>query len=271
MFVTDVMLMFSLQVTVLFQVDFFVNGCAGAWANGCRFHYLPWSRTTSDLSDFSVLIFDLVYSLQFCMWMGCLFYLATLRIIGGIMANVNELHSGEMHLFGSDELDRDSQVGRHENETFGSNSPCKYPENWTPCSPSDPGDVFAGSAEAVKGASASTSSERWDEKRSPVVPASQQDALFARCLLLNCDFSGIKMPWEVGIFKDIFEDGPPFQQLVPSMEISSDCSFPFGVEPQLVAEKVADVAKTTSSCPVFSTCVSSADGELYEERCCQPF
>ena len=247
-------------------MDFFVNGCAGAWANGCRFHYLPWSRTTSDLSDFSVLIFDLVYSLQFCMWMGCLFYLAALRIIGGIMADVNELHSGEMHLFGSDELDRDSQVGHHENETFGSNSPCKYPENWTPCSPSDPGDVFAGSAEAVKGASASTSSERWDEKRSPVVPASQQDALFARCLLSNCDFSGIKMPWEVGIFKDIFEDGPPFQQLVPSMEISSDCSFPFGVEPQLVAEKVADVAKTTSSCPVFSTCVSSADGELYEER-----
>ena len=114
-------------------MDFFVNGCAGAWANGCRFHYLPWSRTTSDLSDFSVLIFDLVYSLQFCMWMGCLFYLAALRIIGGIMADVNELHSGEMHLFGSDELDRDSQVGRHENETFGSNSPCKYPENWTPC------------------------------------------------------------------------------------------------------------------------------------------
>ena len=200
------------------------------------------------------------------MWMGRLFYLAALRIIWGIMADINERHSGELHLFGSDELDRESQLGRHDIETFGSNSPCKYPENWTPCSPSDPGDVFAGSAEAVNGATASTSSERWDEKRSPVVPASHHDAMFARCLLSNCDFSGIKMPWEVGIFKDIFGDGPLFQQLVPSMEISSDCSFPLGVEPQLVAEKVADVAKTTSSCPVFSTCVSSADGELYEER-----
>jgi hypothetical protein len=116
------------------------------------------------------------------------------------MADINGPDSGELQLFGSDELDRDPQLGQHDSVSFGSNSPCRYPENWTPCSPSDPGDVFAGSAEAVNGATASTSSERWDEKRSPVVSASQHDALFARCLLSNCDFSGIKMPWEVGIF-----------------------------------------------------------------------
>jgi len=198
--------------------------------------------------------------------MDRLFYLAALRLIWGIMADLNVPNSDELQLSGPDAPARDPQLGQHDSVSFGSNSPCRYPENWTPCSPSDPGDAFAGSAEAVNGATASISSERWDEKRSPVVSASQHDALFARCLLSNCDFSGIKMPWEVGIFKDIFEDGPFPQQLVPSMEISSDCSFPFGVEPQLVAEKVADVAKTTSSCPVFSTCVSSADGELYEER-----
>ena len=225
----------------------------------------PFVSGTADL------ISDFVCDLQFRLWMDRLFYLAALRLIWGIMADLNVPNSDELQLSGPDAPARDPQLGQHDSVSFGSNSPCRYPENWTPCSPSDPGDAFAGSAEAVNGATASISSERWDEKRSPVVPASQQDALFARCLLLNCDFSGIKMPWEVGIFKDIFEDGPPFQQLVPSMEISSDCSFPFGVEPQLVAEKVADVAKTTSSCPVFSTCVSSADGELYEERCCQPF
>ena len=193
-------------------------------------------------------------------------HLAALRIIWGIMAGNLETCSGELPLFGSDVDEQDPRPGQHDGFSFGSNSPCRYPENWTPCSPTDPGDVFAGSAEAVNGATASASSERLEEKRSPVISSSQHDALFARCLLSNCDFSGIKMPWEVGIFKDIFEDGPLLQQLVPSMEISSDCSFSFGVEPQLVAEKVADVAKSSSSCPIFSTCVSSADGGLYEER-----
>jgi len=50
------------------------------------------------------------------------------------------------------------------------------------------------------------------------------------------------------------------------MEISADCSFGLGVEPQAVAEKVAEAASTTTSVPIFATCVSCANGKLYEER-----
>ena len=39
---------------------------------------------------------------------------------------------------------------------------------------------------------------------SPTLAREQHDAIFARCLLSNCDFSGLKMPWEVGIFRDFF-------------------------------------------------------------------
>ena len=39
---------------------------------------------------------------------------------------------------------------------------------------------------------------------SPTLAREQHDAIFARSLLSNCDFSGLKMPWEVGIFKDFF-------------------------------------------------------------------
>ena len=82
------------------------------------------------------------------------------------MADISEPRSGELPLFGSDVHDDDPQLGQHDSISFGSNSPCRYPENWTPCS--DPGDVFAGSAEAVNGATASASSERLEEKRSQI-------------------------------------------------------------------------------------------------------
>ena len=101
---------------------------------------------------------------------------------------------------------------------------------------------------------------------SPTLAREQHDAIFARCLLSNCDFSGLKMPWEVGIFRDIFSDEPVPQPLVPAMEISADCPFEFGVEPQLVAEKVAEAASSTSAHPVFAACVSCANGKLYAER-----
>ena len=101
---------------------------------------------------------------------------------------------------------------------------------------------------------------------SPTLAREQHDAIFARSLLSNCDFSGLKMPWEVGIFKDIFSDEPVPQPLVPAMEISADCSFGLGVEPQAVAEKVAEAASTTTADPIFATCVSCANGKLYAER-----
>ena len=101
---------------------------------------------------------------------------------------------------------------------------------------------------------------------SPTLAREQHDAIFARCLLSNCDFSGLKMPWEVGIFRDIFSDEPVPQQLVPAMEISADCQFSFGVEPQTVAERVAETASCTSAHPIFASCVSRTDGKMYAER-----
>ena len=101
---------------------------------------------------------------------------------------------------------------------------------------------------------------------SPTLAREQHDAIFARCLLTNCDFSGMKMPWEVGIFRDIFSDEPVPQPVVPAMEISADCHFDFGVEPQFVAEKVAEAASSTSAHPVFAACVSCANGQLFAER-----
>ena len=83
-----------LQVTVLFQVDFLWNGRAGARADGRCFHHLPRSRQTS---AFSVLIAVSLCYLQFCLWMVCLFYLAALRLIWGIMADINGPDSGELH------------------------------------------------------------------------------------------------------------------------------------------------------------------------------
>ena len=101
---------------------------------------------------------------------------------------------------------------------------------------------------------------------SPTLAREQHDAIFARCLLSNCDFSGMKMPWEVVIFRDIFSDEPVPQPVVPAMEINTDCHFDFGVEPQFVAEKVAEAASSTSAHPVFATCVSCANGQLFAER-----
>ena len=100
----------------------------------------------------------------------------------------------------------------------------------------------------------------------PTRAREQHDAIFARCLLSNCEVSGLKMPWEVGIFREIFSDEPAPQQLVPAMEISADCPFNFGVEPQIVAERVAETANCSSAHPIFASCVSCTDGKIYAER-----
>ena len=121
-------------------------------------------------------------------------------------------------------------------------------------------------AEAPQQVQSSGTSDLGRTDMSPTLAREQHDAIFARCLLSNCDFSRLKMPWEVGIFRDIFSDEPVPQQLVPVMEISADCSCGLGVEPQAVAEKVAEAASSTSAYPVFASCVSCANGKLYAER-----
>ena len=74
---------------------------------------------------------------------------------------------------------------------------------------------------------------------SPTLAREQHDALFARSLLSNCDYSGLKMPWEVGIFRDIFSDEPVPQPIVPVMEICADVSFGLVAEPQAIGERFA--------------------------------
>ena len=101
---------------------------------------------------------------------------------------------------------------------------------------------------------------------SPTLAREQHDAIFARSLLSNCDFSGLKMPWEVGIFRDIFSDEPAPQPLVPVMEISADVSFGLGAEPQAIGERFAESASATTADPIFASCVSCANGKLYAER-----
>ena len=86
MFVTDVMLMFSSSNHFVSSGFFVWNGCAGARADGRCFHHLSRARQTSDLT---VLISDFVCDLQFRLWMDRLFYLAALRLIWGIMADLN--------------------------------------------------------------------------------------------------------------------------------------------------------------------------------------
>ena len=141
---------------------------------------------------------------------------------------------------------------------------CDFPDTWTPCSESFAGDAIE-SGEAAVGDSTAASS-LGDANVQPTLSSTRHDAMFSRSLFSNCDFTGIKMPWEVGIYKELFDDVPSVEPEIPRMEISSSCGFGFGVEPQTVAEKVAEVAMVSDSNPVFKLCISCGDGRHFEER-----
>ena len=100
----------------------------------------------------------------------------------------------------------------------------------SPCFMPDPGECDSSPSAAV-GASDSKCSTCRDLGEQPVLTETQHDALFSRCLLTNCDFVGIKMPWEEGIYKEIFSSEPLPQFPVPQMEISGFCSLELGMEP----------------------------------------
>ena len=104
------------------------------------------------------------------------------------------------------------------------------------------------------------------EVSQPVMSAAVHDAIFAKSLFSNVDVTGIKLPWEVGVFRDLFSDEPVVETLVPKMPINDFCCFDVGVAPQQVAETVARVASHVDSHPVFEKCVSSGDELHYEEK-----
>ena len=100
----------------------------------------------------------------------------------------------------------------------------------------------------------------------PVVSRAVHEATFARNLFSNVDVTGIKLPWEVGIFGDIFSDEPFATGLIPKMPVSEFCNFDLGVAPQEVVRTVASLAMHDTSNPVFSACISSGDDLHYQEK-----
>ena len=75
--------------------------------------------------------------------------------------------------------------------------------------------------------------------------------------MTNCDVTGIVLPWETGIFRDLLS--------VPKMPISNMCQLSIGDDPQQVAAAIASVASTDVSDPVFSKCISSGDDAHYHD------
>lgn len=104
------------------------------------------------------------------------------------------------------------------------------------------------------------------EEHQPVISAAVHDAIFAKNLFSNVDVTGIKLPWEVGVFRDLFSEEPLAETLVPKMPINDFCCFDVGVAPQQIAETVASVASHVEAYPVFEKCVSSGDELHYQEK-----
>ena len=150
----------------------------------------------------------------------------------------------------------------------------EFPDDWSPV-PSHAGDAFAddvaathgvGSSGAQAGESAVSCSHSGEPlETQPVIPAAVHDAILARSLLTNCDITGVTLPWETGIFRELFSDEPFSDQLVPKMPISNLCSISIDDDPQQVAASVAGVAVHDSDDCVFAKCISSGDDAHYHE------
>ena len=141
-----------------------------------------------------------------------------------------------------------------------------FPDDWSPLSVHCSGDdePVNDSAKAAHGESTVSDSAALDvPSLQPVIPQDVHDSLFARNLLTNCDVTGIVLPWETGIFRDLLSDDPV--PLVPEMPISNMCQLSIGDDPQQVAAAIASVASTDVSDPVFSKCISSGDDAHYHD------
>ena len=141
-----------------------------------------------------------------------------------------------------------------------------FPDDWSPLSVHCSGDdePVNDSARAAHGESTVSDSAALDvPSLQPVIPQDVHDSLFARNLLTNCDVTGIVLPWETGILRDLLSDDPV--PLVPKMPISNMCQLSIGDDPQQVAAAIARVASKDVSDPVFSKCISSGDDAHYHD------
>ena len=100
----------------------------------------------------------------------------------------------------------------------------------------------------------------------PSVSAEVHHAIFSHNLLSNCETSSITLPWETEFYKDLFDEGTPFENLVPRVPLGGLVDVNLATDPQKVAESLADVADTTACHPVFASHVSCVDDANFLER-----
>ena len=131
------------------------------------------------------------------------------------------------------------------------------------CAQLDPGIFELGDSSGLQLCSGLGISQRETIALQPVVSSSVHDATFSRNLFSNFDATGIKLPWETGIFRELLGDGPLSEPLVPKMPIGNLCSFDVHDTPQHVADSVARVAMPSTSTPVFESCIASGDDLNY--------
>ena len=113
----------------------------------------------------------------------------------------------------------------------------------------------------------SPSEELHEAQTGPVVSESRHLAMFSRDLLTNCSaVSSIVMPWEQGIFREIFSD-EPLTDLVPSMHIECEpLQSNTSLEPQLIGQLVASATIYESQRPVFMEVISCKDDLGYVDK-----
>ena len=160
-----------------------------------------------------------------------------------------------------------------------------FPDDWSPfASPlsgddgrADPASTGAALVEPRHGPLASSSLDNADRPVSsdcqvdapsdqPVIPSTVHESIIARNLFSNFDATGITLPWESGIFKELLSDEDFPTSLVPKMPISSLVSFGIDDEPQAVTDAVASVVTHSKDLPVFSSCISSGDDLHFHDQ-----
>ena len=160
-----------------------------------------------------------------------------------------------------------------------------FPDDWSPiASPLSGDDVVADHvplgaawAELQPGPGASSSLGNADRSFSsecqldapsdqPVISSAVHESIIARSLFSNCDATGITLPWETGIFKELLSDEVFPASLVPKMPISSLVSVGIDDEPQAVTDAVASVVTHSKDLPVFSSCISSGDDMHFHDQ-----
>ena len=119
-----------------------------------------------------------------------------------------------------------------------------FPDDWSPCASPLSGDdgranpASTGTAlvEPQLGPLDSSSLDNAERPSSsdcqvdapgdqPVIPSTVHESIIARSLFSNFDATGITLPWESGIFKELLSDEDFPTSLVPKMPISSLISF----------------------------------------------